>query len=955
MFSSSRSRTRSKESLRRLAGALASLLVLMTLVDVQAETYTWNVADDGDWKVASNWDPSTGFPAGSGDTAILAGDYTVTYTESGSSTLAAQVTGSGSVRFTGGGTVTFNNTGNDFTGTVILDGTRVSRGSASDGMFGDDSNEIIFRNNGGLQDGAHNWDPAAGRVLTIESTGGNIFMNGIATMTIDDENQLQGDGLLHFEGGQHGSSLSISAAQPNFSGGFLIDNSIDIRRHADLSGDGTAGAFGSGLVSGISQGQITYHWGAQLAGGAGDGGKAGVAVSDWYTVRLAGGASSSDGDRFVIYPNGAIRGTSARLPEVTRVSAFTGGSGASPEAILYEDAIVVHETANNTTTMANLGTQADLLFGIDPDITDAGFALAIGAGTPWKGFANYPRGAHTGTSTRDIRTGTITIHDGGGSFTEMVLQATGRDFGGEHHMVIGDGANAPTFTASGDPVPCRILSARYPNIGGVDDKGDVTGRVLLESTSPDYSGGISRWIAGGPDSGYLQSNVANGFDGIPVEIAQRGFVQQRNGHSTIDELIVSGWAQLMLVSTTSLTANDLSLDGHGVLFVRPFGQDLGHADLRFFVDGYPEGKVKDHPIVLSPNNSVSSGWQKPELADYSATDGFTIAAYDTTDINSADQGDFVKITGSNQTLSSDRSLLGLVVGRTIAGSSQTLTVGRKSDGEFAPYGMVLGHNDGTPRIDPDLDFGDSAGVLFFRQVGWNTRFDIYGAVKGSNGLMIVGGVEVASTGNTYPANRAIRLRNTANAISGQVTLLDTYTHIESGNGLAGADVDIRMGATLSQGTVSQTVNSLTGGGTIRLGSGRMLTVADTFRPGDAFRNPLDCTTAGTLELAAGSQFVVDLDVTDRGRDHALTELGDAALSIDVGVTLHIENIRNPDAMGDDPYTILTADSISGEFDTVSVDSALGVNGIVTVDNASTPQRILLTFVPRQSGSLFLMR
>ena len=291
---------------------------------------------------------------------------------------------------------------------------------------------------------------------------------------------------------------------------------------------------GASTVSGHSS--IKYTWGAQTAGGALDGGAAGITASNFGVIELVGTYSNS-ADRFTINATGSLRGSGANLKEVYRVSSFTDFATAThPEVILATGAMVTDTNTSSPSSdlmVQNLGTNHDLLFGlgcVNVSATPTYYtkSLTIGFGTPWMGLGKDHNGINvttTGLSANvGLQAGTITINDGKGTFTEMLIRSSGYADGANYaRLYLGNGANCPVFTTvdGGNKVVARV-------VGPMSAAG-----VVLNSTAPQFAGGISKFKVGGTEPGYLIAAQANATGGVPIERRKRrlapGDQRQRPG------------------------------------------------------------------------------------------------------------------------------------------------------------------------------------------------------------------------------------------------------------------------------------------------------------------------------------------------------------------------------------------------------------------------------------------
>ena len=287
----------------------------------------------------------------------------------------------------------------------------------------------------------------------------------------------------------------ISAAQPNFTGGFALTHT-KANRHIRLIAS-VADAMGTGAASGTGFSQFNYTWGAQsIVGGV----TAGVTVGNDAVINLQGtgpiGGPSPLRERFTVNNRGILAGNATQLGYLTRVSSFSA-SPTGAEVILADGAVIVPTDYDATPGVANLGTDADLLYGITGTLNNAGFTLNVGAGTPWKGLSTEANRNQSGTgwSEDKLRKGTVVIDDGGGTFTELLLNAPGGSYSAPRvgHLLLGQGSDAPALTSavSSGPVGLRTelgyVHVNSPNLdlSGIDSWTIENGaRLVLDYALP---------------------------------------------------------------------------------------------------------------------------------------------------------------------------------------------------------------------------------------------------------------------------------------------------------------------------------------------------------------------------------------------------------------------------------------------------------------------------------------
>ncbi len=291
--------------------------------------------------------------------------------------------------------------------------------------------------------------------------------------------------------------------------------------------------------------------GAQAVGGAADGGAAGVSASDGALLELNSGYAGTATGRLLIGDHGILRGETASAQSLDRVTSFTDyASQTGPEATFGDKSTVVVTDYNHAAPpdLSNLGTNADLLFGFTEG-THSDINVTIGNGTPWGGLGKDGQGMGDDIHSR-ISTGTVEI-DSGSGFAELYLHSSGEDYSNDgQELRIGNGSSSPTFTAvNGDPIPARVIQQ------------DEKGLVRLDTTAPDFSGGISKFIVGGNGySGQLTVDPANGTGGVPIDVESMGHLTPVDPQALDGNVTVKSGGNLVagqpLNGTGSLTVED---------------------------------------------------------------------------------------------------------------------------------------------------------------------------------------------------------------------------------------------------------------------------------------------------------------------------------------------------------------------------------------------------------------
>jgi autotransporter-associated beta strand protein len=210
-------------------------------------------------------------------------------------------------------------------------------------------------------------------------------------------------------------AATLDATTNNYTGGTLV-----LRGTLNVTG---AGGLGLGPVE-VNNARLNINAAGSIGAAATSGG---------FTVRNQGEIFLGDNtinynsnwDRFTVEPGSTIIGTNSgtvaanqSLNSLTRVSTLTAGG----QVVLQPGAIVAHRVwlnGDNTAgvnTVKNLGTNADLMFGVYISFNNNAASVTVGAGTPWAGIS-------TGRTSNAIQSGTIFAN---GDFT---LQGLTRDNG----------------------------------------------------------------------------------------------------------------------------------------------------------------------------------------------------------------------------------------------------------------------------------------------------------------------------------------------------------------------------------------------------------------------------------------------------------------------------------------------------------------------------------------------
>jgi len=412
---------------RRLLGAIAAGAIAAAGTAC-ADSFTWSGGTTGGtWDTTTlNWNantvawPNAQSPA---DSAVFTGGNAVTIAEGTIYLNALSTNGSGNNSFTGAGA-----------------------GSSTLAFSGSGAGVTVPN------------QAASFSSLTIDTGSGIDLLGDGQGFTFGSGLALTGTGpiTLGVRGSIYGTSLTLNAANPDFVGGFVASKaSSPQRRGATITGT-LADSLGRGT-------SLANGWGARIVYGSAaqtvvNGTTAGLTAANNGMISLSGVFNSSSRDRFTIDTGAYLSGTTTQLAQVLRVGSFSA-SPTQAEAVFASGATIVTPTANANIDTAlagmNLGTAADLFFGLGANFTNSAFAITVGANTPWQGFSTDGQEA----GSRLLSAGTVTVNTGDGTFSELIFKSTGVNYGNTVvPIVLGSAGSAPTFVKSGTgDVVARVM------------------------------------------------------------------------------------------------------------------------------------------------------------------------------------------------------------------------------------------------------------------------------------------------------------------------------------------------------------------------------------------------------------------------------------------------------------------------------------------------------------------
>lgn len=589
-------------------------------------------------------------------------------------------------------------------------------------------------------------------------------------------------------------TLTLSGNNAGASGGFAIANTgtaSGASSPADvckLYADGT-NSLGTGQSTLGSSVLLRYSTGA-LASGA----PPLIVQGQLNFNNTPGGAT----DKFAIAAGGIVNGTAAQL------GALTVGTNIT----IAPDAMVAHSALNQTTINA-LPTDASLVFGLSATVNTPANSLTIGTGTPWKGFGTAMNG------TPVLQSGTVNIATTGG-LPQIVLQGIVMKTVPSGGLTIGSGATAPTLqlaAGSTTTVPALVrynlveIATSAANWAPAISKWTVAPGAMLSTTQPTGLQSKSADL----DSAALRANGAAGATVGAVTYAESSRIVLANAASTL------GAPSLTRIGRATLGVNA----GTGVI------GNLGTTGEKLTVAaGFAAGAVAPYIFGFAGTGDLQ-GQVALRFLDYDVANGFKAFTPDSTDLNTATQGQRVLYNvATNPTMSGNRTVLGLIMqgsggGSTLNGTG-TLRLGVNSDGSDAAYaGICLSENDHSLNVVPAVDFGTAEGIVLYssNRTDSGRAWTFTGAVKGSGGMTV-----------SMNPSAVMRLVNAANTLTGPITINSGTFQINGGNGLT-ASSPLFVGARAifeltTTAPATETVGGLSGRGGVMIATGKVLEVAN---------------------------------------------------------------------------------------------------------------------------------
>jgi autotransporter-associated beta strand protein len=725
---------------------------------------------------------------------------------------------------------------------------------------GGNSNSVLAFSGAGAQVGSGTAGSNIGATftnITIDTGSGvGFWENGASTpFNFNAGTVFTGTGPVNFTSGvssNYGARANINAAQASFAGGFNVAGGF--HREALLSAS-VADSLGTGAATVAGFARISYVWGAQTAV---EGVTAGVTASSAGVIDLSGTYGSSN-DRFIIKAGGILRGSSTDLGRISRVLAFSG-SPTGPEAILNPGAIVASTTNSISTVpaMANLGTSADLILGLGTGFNTAALSVNMGAGTPWKGFANDANEAAGNGSFQRLSQGTFTITTGSG-FNEFVLLSQGAQYGtvnmaqnwagssphlanagyGFVSLTLGNGTTLPTFTLAdgSSAIPARIPTGSEVVLDGSNfspaafSKYAVSEQAMLVSSRSNAINGKDVDLDGGL-LGVNYTEAGGGSGGNPTVTDTAGTVT------------LSRQARLFVRNKTagtpdSLTINTLTRSGNALVEVFNNGANKLGGDERIFLGNNASlvrGNIVD-PFIFGAWNGAAQA----NFLSYGANGLQNYAPYATT-IDGL--GDGVIFWG-NGALTASKNADSIILTGALTGSAYTLNLGVLPDGSQAARTAILVENAAASYTHSANFNAGTSELIYYSPTNSTFRVDTFSG-------------NITAAALTIGSGKTVVLNGAANNISGPVTIWGNPTVVTinsgAGNGFGPSAGLLTIGSpyaifdltNISGNT--QTVAGLAGNGTVNIASGKTLSMSNPASPA-TFSGAI--SGAGNIKMTGG--------------------------------------------------------------------------------------------------------
>jgi fibronectin-binding autotransporter adhesin len=716
------------------------------------------------------------------------------YNSGGSRTESRALTGSGDLEVSNSTTLTLTNSGNTFTGsTTITSGTLNLGGGGANGFIGSTSG---ITNNGALV-----YDLTSTGTLGMSISGtGSLTKQASGALILSGSNSYTGAttinaGTLEV---QNANALGTTAAGTTVSSGAVLKvynaSGISVTGESlSINGTGVGGVGGALLSTG---GTNTWTGGITLAGNSRiNTDTSGGAGSLTLSGTVGGGANV-----LFVGPNGAA----------ITISGAISGSGASQDETITS--LFKDESGALTLSGANTYTG-------DTRIS-AGNLIVASGGSLGSGSDVYI--ASSGTLTVNASTTVASFQEwgsGNGGVVAVgsgaVLTMNGDGLGNVYQNSI-SGAGGITVAGSGDTALNLYGSQTYTGATAVS-AGKISTGVTLATSGVTVSGGT------------FETTAADILDNSATVVVSGG-TYDLGGDDTVGSLTISSGS---LAGSNTLTASTYALQGGtvganlgaGTVTVTSgtttLSGTLGAATVNVNSGNLTLGsanRLSDSAAITIGGGTLALGSNNDTVGGFTITSGSLGGTGTLTASTYALQGGTVgaNLGAGTVTVSSGTTTLsGTSSSTTINITSGNLTTGsanRISDSAAVTISsgadLALG---GSETVGSIAGAGDIAlGANTLTAGGLNTSTTLSGVISGSGGLAKDGSGNLTLSGaNTYTGTSVIN----AGTLS-----IGASDRIANSSALF-----VASGATFATGGFSETVDKLTGAGSITLGAGTLTT------------------------------------------------------------------------------------------------------------------------------------
>ena len=935
------------------AAALAVVLLAAPCLRAQT-TYYWDNngatagfgTAGGTWAAPTTNNSTQGWSTSSAGTSSLSGTTTTTTSDALNFGTASAGLAAGTI--TVSGTVSANSlTFGSQSGAIVLSGGTISLGGTT---------PTITVNN------------AADTISSAITGSAGLTKNGTGTLTLSNTNTYSGGTTINAGTINATNSSALGSGNVSVAAGgklVVVANNLTIANNITLNGTTTNGAiYSNQTVAGVTTnltGQITLN--------------ATSNVSTWWndkTLQLSGKITGVGGLDFVLQP-GSVGGRYLIMGATNDYAGATSVTGSATAQYNYTGQAMLYLGATNalpTTTALTLNNadlylngQAQTLtsisgsgnFSVQNGSTNAA-TLTLGSGNTTSNFSgtiknngisvsNTSSSPATVTGTvalTKIGTGTLTL-SGNNTYTGTTTVSAGTlEIGAAGRL--GAGSYAGSISNNGTLIysgtNAQTLSGVISGTGALTQNAAST---LTLSGNSTYTGATTI------SAGTLKLGSATGISSASTLNATGGVFDLNGFNATVAAVGVGNAAGTITNSASGSGTNTLTITNYTVNLASLITDG---ATAKTAVTIYNNGGAN---ALSNANNTFSGGLTI-------ANGGSNARLYQGSVTNTLVNGTLTKSSlgtgtvyiGANGSTAAAQLMLssGSVYNNIVVNGAPTYADGGRAafriDGTVALYGTLT-----AGASDISLSNGSGTGSA-----------TAYGQITGTNGLLLN-----PSQGTAF----TLTLANTANAAnnySGNTTISDKTTLVlgaanQIANGAGKGNLIINSG-NFSMGGFSETINGLTGNGTID-GNGATLTVGDNDAT-STFSGVIK-NTAGTLALTKIGNGTLSLSGTNTYSGSTTINAGTLAVSgnisssaltinsggvISAGTTAAITkfNAASLTVAGNSGYAFTIGNISGGTAGTAGTDyDQIATSGAITFNNtAANPFTVYINGTPTNWSS-----